>query len=197
MTTGPEIIEAVVSTPSTPAHPSSGKVDVLVAGAGTGGTITGISRAIKKTHNKDCVVVGADPVSNPHNSREIDTRTSVLLQRGSILALPAELNNEDEGLAYVVEGIGYDFIPDVLSREANDIDVWIKTSDEDSFPAVQMIMRNEGLLVGGSSGSSLSAALQWLKGDEGRHIAETPGKNVVVVLPDGYVHPVSSSCLHN
>ncbi|KAF4569731.1 cystathionine beta-synthase [Pleurotus pulmonarius] len=173
LTTGPEIIEAVVSTPSTPAHPSSGKVDVLVAGAGTGGTITGISRAIKKTHNKDCVVVGADP-------------------RGSILALPAELNNEDEGLAYVVEGIGYDFIPDVLSREANDIDTWVKTSDEDSFPAVQMIMRNEGLLVGGSSGSSLSAALQWLKG-EGKHIAETPGKNVVVVLPDGIRNYMSKS----
>lgn len=119
------------------------------------------------------------------------------MQRGSILALPAELNNEDEGLAYVVEGIGYDFIPDVLSREANDIDTWIKTSDEDSFPAVQSIMRNEGLLVGGSSGSSLSAALQWLKGDEGKHIAETPGKNVVVVLPDGYVRLRRQIFLHN
>lgn len=63
LTTGPEIIEAVVSTPSTALKPSSGKVDVFVAGAGTGGTITGISRAIKKTHNKDCVVVGIDPVS--------------------------------------------------------------------------------------------------------------------------------------
>ncbi len=61
-TTGPEIIEAVASTPSTPAHPSSGKVDVLVAGAGTGGTVTGLSRAVKKKHNKDCVVVGVDPV---------------------------------------------------------------------------------------------------------------------------------------
>ena len=63
LTTGPEIIDAVVSTPSTPLKPSSGKVDVVVAGAGTGGTITGISRAIKKTHNKDCTIVGVDPVS--------------------------------------------------------------------------------------------------------------------------------------
>lgn len=62
MTTGPEIIEAVVSTPSSPSRPSTEKVDVMVAGAGTGGTITGISRAIKKTHNPDCVVVGIDPV---------------------------------------------------------------------------------------------------------------------------------------
>lgn len=63
LTTGVEIIDAVVSTPSTPLKPSSGKVDVVVAGAGTGGTITGISRAIKKTHNKDCTIVGVDPVS--------------------------------------------------------------------------------------------------------------------------------------
>lgn len=62
LTTGPEIIEAVVSTPSTPEHPSSGKVDVFVAGAGTGGTISGISRAIKKAHNPDCTIVGIDPV---------------------------------------------------------------------------------------------------------------------------------------
>ncbi|KAJ3494024.1 hypothetical protein NLJ89_g10895 [Agrocybe chaxingu] len=62
LTTGPEIIEAVVSTPSTSAKPSSQKVDVMVAGAGTGGTVTGISRAIKKTHNQDCIVVGVDPV---------------------------------------------------------------------------------------------------------------------------------------
>jgi cystathionine beta-synthase len=60
--TGPEIIEAVVSTPSTTTSPSSGKVDVVVATTGTGGTITGVSRAIKKTHNPDCIVVGVDPV---------------------------------------------------------------------------------------------------------------------------------------
>lgn len=61
-TTGPEIIDSVVSTPSTSSRPSSMKVDVMVASAGTGGTITGISRAIKKTHNKNCVIVGVDPV---------------------------------------------------------------------------------------------------------------------------------------
>ncbi|KAG6810766.1 hypothetical protein H0H92_010423 [Tricholoma furcatifolium] len=165
-TTGPEIIEAVVSTPSTQARPSSEKVDVVVAGAGTGGTVTGISRAIKKKHNKDCVIVGVDP-------------------HGSILAFPDELNEAQEGESYVVEGIGYDFIPQVLSRDVVDVNSWIKTSDEEAFAAVQVIMREEGLLVGGSSGSALSGALQWLRSEAGRKVAETEGLNVVVLLPDG------------
>ena len=62
LTTAPEIIAAVTSTPSTPAYPSSGKVDVFVGSAGTGGTVTGVARGIKKSHNKDCIVVGVDPV---------------------------------------------------------------------------------------------------------------------------------------
>ncbi|OBZ73941.1 Cystathionine beta-synthase [Grifola frondosa] len=165
-TTGPEIIEAVTSTPSSPSKPSSGTVDVLVAGAGTGGTITGISRSIKKTHNKDCVVIGVDP-------------------RGSVLAYPDSLNTADAGAQYVVEGIGYDFIPDVLSRDQADVNVWIKTADDESFDAVKKIMRLEGMLVGGSSGSALSGTLRWLKSEEGKRIAQTKGANVVVLLPDG------------
>ncbi|KZP25583.1 pyridoxal phosphate-dependent enzyme, beta subunit [Athelia psychrophila] len=166
-TTGPEIIEAVVSTPSTSSQPSSGKVDVFVAGAGTGGTVTGVSRALKKVHNPKCVVVAVDP-------------------KGSILALPAALNTADEGLMYGVEGIGYDFIPDVLSRDPVDIDSWIKNGDEESWAAVRRLMRTEGLLVGGSSGSSMSGALAWLTTTEqGRAIAGTPGANVVILLPDG------------
>jgi len=164
-TTGPEIIDAVLSTLATPDKPSSGKVDVLIAGAGTGGTITGISRAIKKTHNKACVVVGVDP-------------------KGSILALPETLNETDAGAQYIVEGIGYDFIPDVLSHA--DVDHWVKTSDEQAFEAVRKLMRTEGLLVGGSCGSALGGALKWLKEDvEGQVIAQKKGANVVVLLPDG------------
>jgi cystathionine beta-synthase len=167
LTTGPEIIEAVISTPSTSQYPSTEKVDAVIAGAGTGGTVSGISRAIKKTHNKDCVVVGVDP-------------------NGSILALPSSLNTATAGQAYVVEGIGYDFIPDVLSREPGDVDHWIKTSDEDAFDAVGVIMKEEGLLVGGSSGSSLSGAIRWLaESEEGKKLAGTRGANVVVLLPDG------------
>lgn len=61
-TTGPEIIEDVIATPSTPSRLSSGKVDAFVAAAGTGGTVTGVSRALKKEHNPECVVVAIDPV---------------------------------------------------------------------------------------------------------------------------------------
>lgn len=165
-TTGPEIVASVVSTPSTSSRPSSMKVDAFIASAGTGGTITGVSRALKKIHNPDCVVVGVDPI-------------------GSILAVPNSLNLNGKGNPYVVEGIGYDFIPDVLSRDVTDVNHWVKTSDEDAFKAVQSLMRKEGLLVGGSSGSALSGALTWLKTEQGRTIAGTEGLNVVVLLPDG------------
>ncbi|KAJ7281507.1 tryptophan synthase beta subunit-like PLP-dependent enzyme [Mycena rebaudengoi] len=166
LATGPEIIEAVVSTPSTRQRPSSGKVDVVIAGAGTGGTISGISRAIKKSHNADCIIVGVDP-------------------KGSILAVPEELNTADDGALYVVEGIGYDFIPDVLTRDTATIDSWIKTGDEESFAAVRVLMRSEGLLVGGSSGSAIRGAEKWFETEAGRKIAQTEGKNVVVILADG------------
>jgi len=162
-TTGPEIIEAVVNTPSSSSRPSSGKVDVFIAGAGTGGTVTGVSRALKKAHNPDCVVVGVDPI-------------------GSVLAVPLRHENDQIG-SYVVEGIGYDFLPEVLSQES--VDTWIKTSDDDAFAAVRVLMRQEGLLVGGSSGSALSGALKWLKSPKGQEISQSEGKNVVVLLPDG------------
>ncbi|KAJ6581517.1 cystathionine beta-synthase [Mycena capillaripes] len=166
MTTGPEIIDAIVSTPSTAARPSSGKVDVVICGAGTGGTITGVSRAMKKAHNKDCIMVGVDP-------------------KGSILAVPESLNTADDGAQYVVEGIGYDFVPDVLSRDAADVDSWIKTGDEESFAAVRVLMRSEGLLVGGSSGSALSGAEKWFKTEAGQRVGQTEGMNVVLILADG------------
>lgn len=65
------------------------------------------------------------------------------------------------------------------------MDVWIKTSDDDAFAAAKLLMSEEGLLIGGSSGSALAGALQWLKTPEGREIANSSGKNVVVLLPDG------------
>lgn len=67
------------------------------------------------------------------------------------------------------------------------MNTWVKTKDEESFEAVRKLMRLEGLLVGGSSGSALSGALRWLKSDEGKIVAQTKGANVVVLLADGCV----------
>ncbi|KAK6464826.1 cystathionine beta-synthase [Scheffersomyces coipomensis] len=132
---------------------TNGKVTHLIAGAGTGGTISGISRYLKEK-NPHIKVTGADP-------------------KGSILAQPEALNTSTEG--YLVEGIGYDFIPDVLNRKY--VDDWIKTDDSDSFKLARRIIREEGILVGGSSGSALQAALQVAKD-------LTEDDVVVVVFPD-------------
>ena len=67
------------------------------------------------------------------------------------------------------------------------IDSWVKTDDTDSFAAIKLLMRHEGMLVGGSSGSALAGALEWLRSENGREISQTPGKNVVIMLPDGCV----------
>jgi cystathionine beta-synthase len=88
---------------------------------------------------------------------------------GSILAGPGEIRS------YKVEGIGYDFIPDVLDRSL--VDRWVKTNDRDSFRVARQLILQEGLLVGGSSGSSVWAALQ-----VGRTMK--PGSRLVVILPD-------------
>jgi cystathionine beta-synthase len=67
------------------------------------------------------------------------------------------------------------------------INAWVKTNDTETFAAVQLLMRHEGMLVGGSSGSALAGALAWLRSESGREISQTPGKNVVILLPDGCV----------
>ncbi|CAN5647679.1 hypothetical protein BH11MYX1_BH11MYX1_55970 [soil metagenome] len=126
-----------------------GKIDAVVMNAGTGGTISGVARAIKKVA-PNCQIVGVDP-------------------EGSILAGPGEIKS------YKVEGIGYDFIPDVLDRRL--VDRWVKSNDRDSFLVARQLIRQEGLLVGGSSGSAVWAAMQVCR-DLG------PNKRVVVILSD-------------
>jgi cystathionine beta-synthase len=88
---------------------------------------------------------------------------------GSILAGPGEIHT------YKVEGIGYDFIPDVLDVKL--VDRWIKTNDRDSFRMARQLIRQEGLLCGGSSGAAVWAAIQVCK-------EMKPGQRVVVLLPD-------------
>jgi cystathionine beta-synthase len=111
------------------------KLDAVVMTAGTGGTITGVARAVKK-RIPTCKIVGVDP-------------------EGSILAGPGPIKS------YKVEGIGYDFIPDVL--DVNLVDRWVKSNDEDSFRTARQLIRQEGLLVGGSCGAAVWAAMQVAK----------------------------------
>jgi cystathionine beta-synthase len=105
-----------------------GKVDYVVMTAGTGGTVTGISRKLKEK-NPDIQIIGVDP-------------------NGSILAYPDTLNKE--GIhGYKVEGIGYDFIPKNCDRIGN-IDKWVKTNDLEAFKYARRLIKEEGLLVGGN-----------------------------------------------
>lgn len=69
--------------------------------------------------------------------------------------------------------------------DRNCVHHWVKTGDDDAFEAARILMREEGLLVGGSSGSALAGALVWLESATGRAIGQSEGKNVVVILPDG------------
>ncbi len=127
-----------------------GQVDMLVVSVGTGGTITGASKRIKEKNPK-CIIVGVDPV-------------------GSILA------GDEEVKSYKVEGIGYDFIPEVLDRKL--VDVWVKTRDPESFRMARRLIKEEGLLCGGSCGATMMGVMQ-----------EAPklkaGQNCVVILSDG------------
>jgi cystathionine beta-synthase len=131
-----------------------GKLDAVVISAGTGGTISGIARRLKE-HNPNIQVIGVDPI-------------------GSILALPETLNTP--GPSYAVEGIGYDFIPRVLDRKM--VDHWIKTVDQESFIMSRRLIKEEGLLCGGSAGSAMAAAIKVCKEHFG------PGQRVVVLLAD-------------
>ncbi len=136
---------------------TNGKIKMLVAGAGTGGTVTGIAKGLRK-HNPDIKIIGADP-------------------QGSILALPQHLNDAHKNEPYKVEGIGYDFIPDVLEQKV--VDKWYKTDDRESFMYARRLIAEEGLLVGGSSGSAIAAMVRAVKD-------MNMGKEdvVVVVFPD-------------
>uniref|UniRef100_A0A182S7S6 Cystathionine beta-synthase n=1 Tax=Anopheles maculatus TaxID=74869 RepID=A0A182S7S6_9DIPT len=141
--TGAEIVEQL-----------GGRVDMVVIGTGTGGTMTGIGRRIKESC-PNCKVIAADP-------------------EGSILAEPEELNQTNVSF-YEVEGVGYDFLPTVLDRTV--VDQWYKFNDRVALPLARRLIRDEGLLCGGSSGGNLFVALEAAK-----DLKE--GENCVVVLPD-------------
>ena len=121
LTTGPEIWED-----------SEGRVEVFVAGMGTGGTISGTSKYLKEK-NPDLIIVGADP-------------------QGSILS-------GDSPKSFKVEGIGEDFIPKTFNRQI--VDDMVRVTDKESFNTARRLAREEGLLAGGSAGTALAAALKY------------------------------------
>ena len=125
-------------------------LDMVVIGVGTGGTITGVAKRLKE-EIPEITIVGADPF-------------------GSILGGGTKVE------PYLVEGIGYDFFPDVLDNSL--IDKYIKTEDEESFIMSRRLIKEEGLLCGGSCGSAMVAALK---------SATTLSQNqkCLVILPDG------------
>ena len=122
---------------------------MVVMGVGTGGTITGVAKRLKE-EIPDIVIVGADPV-------------------GSILGGGTDVE------PYLIEGIGYDFFPDVLDNDL--VDEYVKTEDEESFIMARRLIKEEGLLCGGSCGSAMVAALKGAK-----HLDKN--KKCLVVLPD-------------
>ena len=124
-------------------------LDMVVISVGTGGTITGTAKRLKEAIPK-IKIIGADPV-------------------GSILGGGNEISS------YLVEGIGYDFIPDVLDNRL--IDQYIKTQDQESFIMARRLIKEEGLLCGGSSGATMVAALSAAS-------ILKDGQNCLVILAD-------------
>jgi cystathionine beta-synthase len=142
-TTGPEIWEQ-----------TDGKLDVLVAGMGTGGTITGVGKYLKEK-NPNIRIVGVDPEGSMFHHEFFGT--------------------EGELHTYKVEGIGEDFIPSNLDLET--VDEMVVVNDKDAFQTARRLAAQEGIFAGGSSGASVFAALQVAKRLKKNQI-------VVAILPD-------------
>jgi cystathionine beta-synthase len=120
---------------------TDGHVTAFVAGIGTGGTISGVARYLKE-RNPDIRIVGADP-------------------EGSVLS-------GGTSHPWKVEGIGEDFVPKTFNSQL--VDDWIRITDSESFYTARAVARREGILVGGSSGTAIAAALRYARRLNGEHL---------------------------
>jgi len=128
---------------------TEGRLTAFVCGVGTGGTISGAGRYLKE-QDPDVLVVGADPEGSVYSG--------------------------DTPRPYLVEGIGEDFFPTTFDPSV--VDRYVRVSDRDSFLTARAITRREGILVGGSSGTAVFAALQVARD------LDDPAATIVVLLPD-------------
>ena len=153
-TTGPEIFEAM-----------DGKIDIFVAGVGTGGTITGVSRYLKLEKGLNVQSVAVEPTNSPVISQTL-------------------AGEEIKPGPHKIQGIGAGFIPGNLDLEV--VDAAEQVSNEDAIAMAHELMKNEGILVGISSGAAVVAA---------KRLAEKPenaDKNIVVILPSATERYLSS-----
>ncbi|MEL6347365.1 MAG: cystathionine beta-synthase [Myxococcota bacterium] len=143
--TGPEIYNQL-----------DGKIDVLIAGLGTGGTITGIGRYLKE-QNPDIQIVGVDPV-------------------GSLYYDYFHTGKPTQPYSYLLEGIGEDFLPSTMDFQY--VDDVVRVNDKECFLMTRRMVREEGIFCGASCGAAVAGALKYLR----RH--DRTDLNVVVILPD-------------
>ncbi len=134
----------------------AGKIDVFIAGMGTGGTLSGIGKYLKE-QNPDIKIVGIDPV-------------------GSIYYDFFKTGKLTEAYSYVLEGIGEDFLPSTM--DFTWLDDCVRVSDKESFLMTRDLVRKEGVFCGGSCGAAVAGALKWLKAND------VEGQQVLILLPD-------------
>ena len=145
-TTGPEIWDD-----------TDGAIDVLVSGVGTGGTITGVSRFIKKTKGKQIISVAVEPAKSPVISQKL-------------------AGQPHKPGPHKIQGIGAGFVPEVLDLGL--VDRVEQVSDEEAIEFGRRLAREEGILSGISSGGAMAVAARLARDPE------FTGKNIVVILPD-------------
>jgi cysteine synthase A len=153
-TTGPEIWDD-----------TEGRIDILVAGVGTGGTITGVSRYIKNSRGKKIMSVAVEPVASPVISQALAGQP---LKPGP----------------HKIQGIGAGFVPRNLDLSM--VDRVEKVTNEESIDMARRLAREEGLLCGISCGAAVAAAIRIAREEESR------GKTIVVILPDSGERYLSS-----